>query len=238
MISIQKSIGQGVISLISKKIIGHIKSFSVKNNKIDLIYCFNDFDGTEFSFPVKNVLSLGDDAVIIKSENNLSVSEEENSNCILGLPVISQKGKQLGLLLDLELDENFKIQNLVLQNKKILVSEVDLINEHFILLKGKYKIKNKNILKNNFNYIVKIQNENITPDIKGLPKINESVNENKPSTPAKKVAISPNLIGKTVTKNIYYKDKILIKMGTIITQKVAELALISGNLPALIASSI
>lgn len=238
MVSIQKNIGQGVISLVSKKIIGHIKSFSIKNNRIDLFYCFNDVDDTEFSFPAKNILSLGDDAVILKSENNLAINEEITADCPLGLPVITQKGKRVGFLLDLEIDDNFKILNLVLHNKKIAQSEIDLINEKFILLKGQYKIKNKSIVKNNFNYIVNIQNETLVPSLDSLPKINENKAEQKPTTPDKKIAISPNLIGKTLTKNIYYKDKILIKMGTVITQKIIELATVSGNLSSIIANSI
>lgn len=237
MINIQKSIGQGVLSLVSKKIIGNVKSFSVKNNKIDSIFCFNDSEDTEFSFPTKNILSIGDDLIIIKSENSLSISEEEISDCILGLPVITQKGKKLGLLLDIEIDDGFKIKNLVLQNKKIACEEIDLINNQFILLKGNYKLKNKNITKNNFNYIVNIQNNIEAPEISNLPKINEN-EQIKPITPTKKTGIPPNIIGKTVTKNIYFHDKLLIKIGTIITQKVIELASVSGNLSNLISNSI
>lgn len=238
MISIQKSIGQGVISLISKKIVGHVKGFSVKNNRIDLIYCFNDEEETEFSFPSKNILSIGDDAVIIKSENSFSVSEEENSDCILGLPVLTQKGKKLGHVLDMEINDNFHIETLVLQNKKIVSSEIDIINNKFILLKGKYKVKNRKIKNNSFNYLVKIEKNEILPENLNLPKITDEIKTQTPTTPAKKIANISGIIGRTITKDIFYKDKIIIKAGSVINQKIIELATISGNLNNVISNSI
>lgn len=237
MFNIQKNIGQDIVSLQSRDIIGCFKSFSVKNNRLDLIYCFNDFDDTELSFPAKNVLSFGDDFVILKNENALTVCEENYSDCIFGLPVINQQGKRLGYLLDVELEENLKIQNLVLGDKKIASSEIDVINNKFILLKGKYKVKNRNIVNKSFDYLVKIQSE--IPNTDNLPKINEDSSIlQKPAMPEKRVAISPALLGKTITKDIYYNDKIIIKMGTVITQKVIELASLSGNIPAIISNSI
>lgn len=236
MVSAQKIIGQKVISLVSKKYIGNVSGFSVKNGKLFHAFCFNDNDDLELSFPCKNILSFGQDAIILKSEDELSVSENIISTSPLGLPIICQNGKTIGLVKDIEINNNLKIENLVLNNKKIVNSEIDFIDNHFIMLKGKFKLKNKPIVKNNFNYIVGIENN--TQIANNLPKITDNTNQIQPSTPTKKVANIPNLIGKTITRDIFYKNKILIKKGTIISQKIIDLALLSGSIKDIMLSCI
>ena len=226
MINIQKHIGQAIISLESKKIIGYVSNVFVENRKVDSFLAFNDEQEIEFKFPSSAVLNLGNDALIIKNDAFISILEETKNFCILGLPIFSQEGNLIGYLRDLELFDNFKIKNLICKNNKIDINKVDDFSDNAILLKGKFKTKKADKFKTNFNYLVKIENEK--NDFQSLPIITQKEN-NQPVIPAKTVANITGLIGKTLTKDIYYKNKLILKAGTIISQKVIELATLSGT---------
>lgn len=230
MINIQKHIGQAIISLESKKIIGYVNNFFVDNKKVSFVLAFNDEQDLEFKFPTSAVLNLGEDALIIKDEESISILEENKPYCILGLPIFSQTGKLIGYLRDLELYDNFKIKNILFKNNKIDIAKVDDFGENAIILKGKYKVKKQVDFKTSLNYLVKIEKEK--NDFDALPIITQKETE-QPVVPTKTIASISNLIGKTLTKDILYKNKIILKAGTIISQKVVELATLSGTMKEL-----
>lgn len=237
MISLQKTISLPVISLESKQVIGYIKNFIIKNNHIKefVVFSENEIVDTEFILPIKAVLCAEKDAVIVKNEDGLSVSENLSSKTVLGIKAYTQEGEYIGRVIDITCDLNFKIKSFVTETKEVDFSDIYCFENNVAILKGDYKVKIKKIPateKANIFRKIELQNSGITLPL-NTPFIGEVVTSSPPAEPlipSKTIANNQLLLGKMITRNIEYNGKTIIKAGTVISQKILDLAFLSDTM--------
>ncbi len=235
MISIQSLLSKSVINLESGKHVGYIKNIVINNAKISHIVCFsegeNDFEN-EFTLPTKTILSCQNDAVMIKSDAGLTLIEEDNFHAILGSNIYTQEGVLKGKITDIICNLKFGILEVKNSDKSIPISKIDNISNGLVILKGKYKIKKMpaKISIASTNQIVTIE-ENLASSLPVISAVDEPKMD--VNVPKQTLANPKQLIGKIIKQSIIHNNKVLIKQGTIITQKTIDLAQISGNLKTL-----
>lgn len=235
MISIQSLLSKSIINLENGKHLGYAKNIIINKGKVTHLVGFSedekDFD-TEFTLPTKTILSCQNDAIMLKTDFGLSLIEEDNFSAILGSKIYSQEGKFEGKVTDVICNQNFAITEIKSNNESYPLNKIDYISSGHVILKGKYKIKKApaKISIASTNQTVTIE-ENI-PSFLPVISIPEEPKSDV-NVPMQSLANPKQLIGKILKQSIIHNNKVLIKQGTIITQKTIDLAQISGNLKLL-----
>ena len=134
-------ISKPVLNLCSGKIEGIIKSVIFDNSLKKLKY-FKIFDNNEEDcdkvLNTNFIYKVGQDAIIIKNENCISLEEASIKNYYLNSPINAEiynnLGTKIGNLLDLILDEKFNVKNLITNNMEIDVSRLISISPKSIII--------------------------------------------------------------------------------------------------------
>ncbi len=143
-------IGIYVVEKESGEIIGRVE---------DILYSpvFSSITGivinnkNKFFCDVNNINKIGEDIIIIKDKDKIDIIDEiypglglkEDANTIMGNRVISEEGKELGIVIDLIIDE---------KEKRLLAYELsgglvdDLLNGRKVLTLDKYIKYGKDLL--------------------------------------------------------------------------------------------
>ena len=236
MENILKLLGKPVISIYDGTLEGFVKNVLVdkKLKKIMWLEIFNDESQDENVLDIKNIFALKNDAIMIKNNEKLYLSNMINTNCInpIGYKVYNINGKYESRIANFDFDENFIIKSIILQNNLVLDKKHIFNVGNGIILKTENNVKIKSfkpkaVIKTNIKKEQKVEameEKNVT--IKAQP--------NKILT-----AGSEFLIGRKVGQNIYSETKqLLIKKNSKITSQIIDIASQNGRLKELTSYSV
>lgn len=241
LIKVKELLGKPVISIYDGKIEGYVNNvaFDKKLNKLKGIQFFNDDTQEELFTFTTNIYKVGEDAITIKNSADMLLANTLNIDNInpINFEVFSIYGKLISKLTDVEIDNFYKVNSIVLQNNDIL-KPADILNlgNNVMLIKD----TSKNIKLCNFKKQTKIipnSKNNILVEIQqDLPLLNTVVNP----IPTKLTTNNYSfLIGRKVDKNIYADNKeLIIKKQSKITNTVIDIACKYGKLKDLTISSL
>lgn len=210
-----------ILSLYEGELLGNIDRvfFDKTKSKIISFEILNE-DGLSYCLQPKHIYTLGKHAITIKNKQNLTLTlnEDNSSKTVLPLDVkvYSLQGEYLGVAKDYSLTEKFDLENIVLDNQKLIpLSEIAscsissivvYYDEHINIKSFRYKIQRK-------------QNEN--NKVKVLPKLFTSFNKIATSQSKK----SNFVVGRICTKDILDNQRhIIIKQNSTITEHTIALA--------------
>lgn len=237
MENILKLLGKPVISIYDGTLEGFVKNILVdkKLKKILWLEIFDDESQDEKMLDAKSLYSLNNDAIMIKNNEKMYLSNTIDTNCInpIGYKVYGIDGKYESKISDIIFDDKFDITSIVMQNnltlskKQILNVGINLI----IMTEKKVQIKNFK------------PKSKINLDIKNEEKV-ESFDYNNTIT----IKSQPNkiltagsefLIGRKVGQNVYSETKqLLIKKNSRITSQIIDIASQNGKLKELTTYSV
>ena len=240
MIKITEILSKPVVSILNSKTEGIIKNaiFDKNFKRLKWLVMFDNNEHLEEkTLNINNIFSCGENAVIIKDGQDLSLE----ASCVkIGekyLPinnnVYTYLGKFIGKVNDIVLDDKYYIKSLIINNEEININEIITCGENVVIIQDNVKKLNiKNIkrkkksevnilnLKTNKEQVVNILNENnneITENENNEPlfeteetkKVKYVLNECA-TLPKTFIANNELLIGRKLEKNIYSQNKELI----------------------------
>lgn len=232
MSKISQIISQNVISIYDLSIVGIVKNVVFNERLIPkYIIIYNEQEDLEYILNIKNVYSIGTDAIIIRNKSYLNLLENyelalQSLFNPINYPVYNFTGKQYGKIIDIELDETGNTNNVITSNttldyKKCIFSKNKLVlyNDGPKKLKlGKFKPVMA-IKKTSDNQIVTIQEKQ-----QFLP----------PLTPQRQITNYTFLIGRMVTKDILsLNNEVIVKNGSLINSFVLDKIKNAGKLKEL-----
>ena len=213
MINLSDLISKQLLNLYSGNLEGTIKNvcFDKQYKKIVSLTLF-DNDEEEYTFPTNKIYAIND-YIVARNNNGLNstlnqITTQENNP--IGLNVYSTKGKDLGTLCDVVLNDNLSTKEFVSSNTTFLPAQIVNISKSIIVNQT-----TKKVLISNFRPRVKLLPTNENVKIMTIEDLST-----QQSTPQKFVGNVNFLIGRTTTQDIYSPDnKLLAQKGTTITQK-------------------
>ncbi|MBQ8430616.1 MAG: PRC-barrel domain-containing protein [Clostridia bacterium] len=230
MTNIKNILSLPVLSLFEGDLIGEISNlyFDKKLKKLELIVvsCEGDLN---YSLSPKQIYKLGKNAITIKNSQCLTLNLEDNTENLVSTPLNSKaytiQGEYLGKISEISLNEKFEVENIVLDNEKILESNklASCGKNTVIVYDENTKI---NVSRFKFNLSPKIFKTKEPAKVETMPAP-PTVEEIKPEITLPQSAVnSPNfMIGRVATQDIYYDDrKLLINANSTITEKTLALA--------------
>lgn len=230
-------VGKPIVSIFEGKMIGYVKNviFDDKINKIDWIEFFDEENENEFVISAKDVYAI-DDIITIKNNDcvipkNIVALEEKNP---INFSVVSVDGKNVGKIIDIELDDKLKIDCFVINNNsKILPNQMLNIGKNIAVLQPEKTTKISHYKPNTKIFTKNVKTNNL------VTIENKSFNQNKITVPKKILTDNFSfLIGRKLDKNIYTDNKQLIaKKHSIITSQIIDVASKNGKLKELTYSS-
>lgn len=204
--------GKEIFSIYEGEVVATISgaSFNNLNNKIKLFYVF-DLEENEYELPIRNIRAMSD-VVVINNCNKLNMYISNNQNGVMFKTAINNMGKNLGKIIDAEIDING--------------------NVIYFLTNLNNKIEPKNMLvRKSFIYFSEeqINLTNIKPKQQKIKKIsdikvnilNHSLSQNYSFLPTKTIYNSEIILGKTTKDDIYgINNELIAKANQIITEKI------------------
>lgn len=219
-----------ILSLYEGELLGNIDKvfFDKSKRKITALEILNE-EGLSYCLHPKHIYTLGKNAITIKNKQNLTLSLNEDTSTKNILPmnvkVYSLQGEYLGVVQDYSLNEKFDLENIILDNQKLIpISEIAscsstsmvvyYYDEHINIKAFRYKIQHKQAENNK---------------VKVLPKLFTSFN---------KIATSQKtnfIVGRICTKDILDNQRnVIIKQNSTITEQTIALASGKNKLQELI----
>jgi sporulation protein YlmC with PRC-barrel domain len=123
MYKISKIISLPIISLYESEYQGTIYNivFDCKSQKCKFIYLLNEEDNIEKIISFSDIYTIGKHCIFIKNNSCLILKSNcdyliNNLTSLINLPVYNMKGDNIGTTKDIELDEKFDLQNIILSN--------------------------------------------------------------------------------------------------------------------------
>ncbi|MBQ7351989.1 MAG: hypothetical protein IJW59_03935 [Clostridia bacterium] len=234
MYTLSEIISSPVISLFECEYQGTITNllFDSKLKKCKYACVVNESDGIAKTIKTSDFYIVGKNCTFIKNESYVDLNIDNSpyqNNCtsIIHLNVFDTDGNYYGVSKDINLDENFNILNIVLDNDKI-ISEKEICNigKTIILLNknnfnlNKFKPKQKIKINSNTNTKVVVLNEK-----------KPSTLTHKPNNPINKITTDSRfLFGRKLNKTIVSSNgEIIAKSGSIITKNILSKASIYGK---------
>lgn len=242
-------ISKPVLNLYSGKIEGTIKNVCFDSNykKVKTLKMFDD-DEEEYSISAHKVYKLGENSVVIKNNEALSLcinDSNKTENNPINQNVYTLEGEYKGKLIDVELSDKLETQTLITNTgANFKIDKLLNVGENIIINTGdkkitfscfKPKIKNTKINKNtNIITIMPKEQTNNIQEPQNPPQIEQVEKfENKPiqqpfkihnqPTPQKLIGNGSFLIGRKAIKTIYgINNEIIIKKDNIINAKNLE----------------
>ena len=239
MEKISNLVGKPVVSIYEGNIEGYVKGVFVDRelSKITMLSIFDDESQIEKFVNLIDLVTLGDDAVMIKNNQNILLNETfavEDANPI-GFKVFDIEGKYFGKIADVEFDENLTLQSIVLQDKQILnKSNVLKVGKNLIIKSIENKVKISKFKPKTRIFDKKQKNVKV--------EIQEDSTQKKPTRAYPKKVLTRGyefLIGRKVGRNIYTENNQLIaKKQSKITSQTIDTASQNGKLKELTTYSV
>ena len=180
-------ISKPVLNLYSGKIEGTVINAYFDNTfkKIQYFKIF-DNDEEEFLIATSKIYSVGESCLVIKNSNALmleSAMKKLEDNNPVNLEIYSSSGDNLGILKDIELEENFEVKNFITKDLVLTPKNIINIGKIVIINNSDKKIKYSDFKPK----IKKIkQTEKSSNIIKIMPVIDDpkiELNDSTPQTP-------------------------------------------------------
>lgn len=233
MEKVSNLLGKPILNIFEGKIEGFVKTiyFDKKLDKLCWIEFFNDTTQEEKMINAKNIYHVGQDAITIKNGDEIYNENLIFNECInpIHLDVFSVIGDKIGKVCDIQINDKFMVEQVVLSDQKTM-SQKNILNAGNVII---FKQENENFKVINFKSKNKIKN------IKSQTKV-QILNTN--NNPLPKKLITKNyafLIGRKVDKNIYADNsELIIKKNTKINQMIIDIACKNGKLKDLASNSI
>ncbi len=202
-------IGIQVISVYEGQVLGYVKNliFSADYKKLKaLVICDSKIEEKQYMLDVKNILNL-QDVLFVKNSTLLQVNAVQQDNSPINLPAFLLDGKKLGIVCDVILDDKFIVSTFETSEQN--VNNIAKISKDLIIFGNencKFKLCN-----------CKPRTEK--------QKVVQTVNKNS------NVINIPFLIGKKVVKDIFtFNNEIIIRNGSVVTEKIIQIAKVNGKL--------
>ena len=210
-------IGKQVFVVYDAMLLGTIHDVAFNNNYTKILgFYFFDQEENEYYLKTKNIYSIND-FVVIKNTNNISNEFLLNKPLSpLGKQMVSTKGENYGILLDMQIDDKFNIENFESNtNKTVCPTEIVTISNNIVL--------GKNIKLSSFKP-KKLKNNGVLPNLSvSILKIEPEASQKL--MPSKITVNSDILIGKKLSKNIIGKNnELILKQNQVLTAKQVILA--------------
>ncbi len=215
-----------VISIYSGKLIGIVENilFDTKYKKCNYLVIFNEIEDLTYVLNSKNIYKLGKDCLFIKNNSEVDLFESKElelssfSNPI-STSIYSLNCEFIGKITDINLDDNFKIEKYIVNDKTYSTSQIlNFSNTTSILSDDKVKLCN-------FKEKAKISNnlvQSTTTDSKRKIEI---------QSPIRAVTNYSFLLNRTTTKDIQKQNgEIIVKSGTVITSNILNKVRANGKL--------
>lgn len=266
MIKISNIISKPVVSISNGKIEGVVKKAVFDKNFKRLKYLIlfdNNEELEERCLFVKNIFSLGDNAIVVKDSLDLSLELSyqniTDKPCPINNDVYTYLGKFVGKINDINIDENYNIAYLSVGQTELALNSIIECGENVVIVQDEEKKVKLSSLKKKRSNIVKIEMLKTKEDQKVYtlnspePKLleHEILQENSPleetktkskydisKSPTQPIMITTNyefLIGRKIERNIYSQNRELIaKKNSKITTNTINLARMFGKTRELI----
>lgn len=253
MKKISNLLGKPVLSLYESRTEGFVKNvvFDKGLKKLKWIIFFEDNEFQEEKIvSTASIYSFGENAIIVKNEDSINLKEEiilELNNPINN-PVYTTKGKFLGNVADVVLNDKLFVENLILDNSlSISNNQIAVSSPNTLIVQDEEKtIRISNFKKRgmpNKNSAISTQEVKILPKVEIQSTIIDMADKTT-EQPATKYTFGNNslplhlsssncqfLIGRKAEKNIYADNReLIIKKNTKITKKTVESAKSYGKL--------
>ncbi len=118
-------IGARVISAHNCEYLGTVINMQMnnQNTQIKHLILSGADDETTYILPIKRIFAIND-AVIVRNKTALSVTAESKFPNLINATAITLSGNDYGRIVDMELDEKFKITNILTNDKSISPTKV------------------------------------------------------------------------------------------------------------------
>lgn len=241
MYNVTEIISKPVINLYNGKLEGTVKNicFDEKLKKATDLILFEDEDGEECVLSISKVYKIGRNAITIKNSEGLLPSlfaTKINYNNQINNEVYNLEGDKLGVVSDIVLGNNYKIEKIIVENQEYTPSSVISFGENNLIINSSGAKYSKDSYKPKVmpkpkqldlvkilpkvpeiidDKIPKIEFDNI--DIK--PKQNYKISENP--LPQRMITSQNYLLGRKLAKTIYgANNEIIAKKDCLITEKI------------------
>ena len=265
MKKITEFLGKPVISLLEGNIEGYVKNvvFDKTFKKVKYLVIFEDNEfQDEKMLEISKIYNIGDNAIVIKNNSCLELVKQEvlpitnHINC----KVFTTLGKYVGIIADVEINENFLTNCIILTNQTILnpsnflsfgqdvfimqdptkiVKIASIKKRENILDLVNTNLHKVNIMPSQTEEIKLLHSENLTENLMHN-NIQQSENEinrkkyefNNASIPKKLIGNNSDfLIGRKTTKTIYSaSNEVVVRKNVIINQKTIQQAILFNKL--------
>lgn len=244
---LSEMLSKRILNVYSTKIEGVICSAVFDGKKIPYLKYF-DHGEDEYLLDTSKIYCSQNDLVVIKNDTAIMPATNiEDKGRLLGLEAISDRGKLLGKITDIELSDTYRVCALYIDKNRLDISKVMSIGDIVIVKENEktnwshFKPQKPKIKKQNATGIVsilpeedgeekpKFDNNKITLVEKLISKENDTKqNEYKISispAPQKIVGVGTGryLIGRKALKAIYgINNELLIKKDMIVTEEILD----------------
>ncbi len=238
MYKVSEIISSPIISLYESEYQGTIYNiiFDCKTQKCKYIYLLNEEDNIEKIININSIYKVGHQCIFLKNASCIELkSNYDYLTCdftsLINLPVYNLKGEKIGTSSDIELDRNFNIENIILNNNQA-------INKQNIINLGKSIILTNDIMVNITKFKprlkpVSIKNEKKKVIILSKNNIQNTKENNTYKNEANKKLITDYrfLVGRQLLQDIKsINGEIIAKKGNIVSPEVIYKASVLGKL--------
>lgn len=234
MYKISNIISTPIISLYEGEDLGIIYNilFDTKTKKCKYLCVLNEIENVEKSLEINDIYQIGKDCIFVKNNTNLELKCNNDHNyftCIsaINLNVFDINGVLLGKCIDIELDNKFSIENIILNNNtSIPASRIINLGKSVII------ISEKTIRINKFKPKQELHAFNQNDKVYILNVQEQTPSNTKLQTSNNKIIIENNMLKNRIATQdiIAYNGELIIRKGSQITQKTLTIASMYGKL--------
>lgn len=240
MYKISKIISLPIISLYESEYQGTIYNivFDCKSQKCKFIYLLNEDDNVEKIINFSDIYTIGKHCLFIKNNSCLNLKSNydyilNNLTSLINLPVYNMKGDNIGTTKDIELDEKFDLQNIILSNgtsiprtQIINFGKTTILVNDIIVNIAKFKPKLKTIKPYNCPSKVIILKDKQMHNNEDVKRKTLTPNQNN-----KIITDYKFLINRIISQDILsYNGEVIAKKGSYIDKSIVNKASLYGKL--------
>ncbi len=234
-------ISKPVINLYNGKLEGTVKNicFDSKFKKATNLILFEDEDGEECILNINKVYKIGTNAITIKNSEGLLptlFASKVDYNNQINNEVYNLEGEKLGIVTDIVLGDNYKIEKILVDGKEFNPSAVISFGENNLIINSSGAKYSKDSYKPKITQkpkqldLIKILPKIPEPSEDKIPKIefndldikpkqNYKISENP--LPQRMITSQNYLLGRKLSKTIYgTNNEIIAKKDCLITEKI------------------
>ena len=216
MLKASAILGMQVISLYEGQVEGYVKNliFSQDHKKlVKLIICSDKTEDKQYILKTKDIFKIND-VIFIKNSTLISFAQNQEDNSPINLNAYLCDGVSLGKIIDIEIDEKFYVNKYVTSLSETCNS-IAKINKHLVVFNTENSTLKTYLFKPRQSAITNTQS--VTSSTKTVLTSN-TINYNF-------------LLGRKVCRDILtFNNQLLIKNGTLVTEKIVQIAKQNGKL--------